>query len=322
MTGRVKRRPLRKDEIRDWSSMLHVLFIDGLSMSAELSLNRIAFHGGTNLHLTWGSPRFSEDLDFLVSREMGKRIDRVMKRVGSRMQQVAAAHDPDLKIEIRDRTKDRDALLNYRIVMTRPGRIGQAMVKAEFWQVEDEYLNRYGSEFQVPGSGRAWSSSGQPLLTLSPPIPTATLDASFSDKAVALALRPHLKWRDLFDLWWIGRQTGTKLLGRIETVKHHASGYSGIPLDEGFRRFLDRDPEDIVAVADPDLKRWLPEPLWESLWPDGIKDMVAHARGIAEEATVLLQAAPESRAEAEKGKAGKRAETKGTSRDDETDFGY
>ena len=58
MAVQEKRRPIRKDEIRDWMSVIHVLFIDGLSMSAELSLARIAFHGGTNLHLSWNSPRF------------------------------------------------------------------------------------------------------------------------------------------------------------------------------------------------------------------------------------------------------------------------
>ncbi len=73
MAIRKQRRPLEEDEARNWTSMLHVLFIDALSMSATLSLDHVVFHGGTNLHLSWGSPRLSENLDFLVSRDFAPK---------------------------------------------------------------------------------------------------------------------------------------------------------------------------------------------------------------------------------------------------------
>lgn len=271
--------------------MLHVLFIDGLSMSAELSLDRIAFHGGTNLHLSWGSPRYSEDLDFLVSRDFAGRIRKIMAKIETRMQRVAAAHDPDLRIEIRDKTKDRNALLNYRVAMSRPGIIGQAMVKAEFWQVEADYFKKYNSKFVTQKAGVA--TFDKPLITLTPPMPAASLEAAFADKIVALSLRPHLKWRDLFDLWWIDKQIGANVVEHVDAVKHHASGYSGASLQDGIERFLARDPDDVLSTADPDLKRWLPKPLWDGLWPDEVRSMVAHARNLAEELGAILDKTPE-----------------------------
>ncbi len=270
---------MKKGEIEDWMSMVHVLFIDGLSMSAELSLDRIAFHGGTNLHLYWKSPRFSEGLDFLVSRDFAKKISAAMSRVETRMQRTIANHDPGFKIEFRDTTKDPDKKLEHRIVMTKDGIIGQAMVKAEFWQVEADYFKEYDSEFLIQKS--SVSMPDNPLVILSTPIPAASLQATFADKVVALGLRPHLKWRDLFDLWWLDAQIGTDVAAHVESVKHHASGYEEASLKDGFDRFLAMDSQEILAKADPELKKWLPEELWNGYWPDAVRNMLRHARDVA-----------------------------------------
>ena len=291
MAVQEKRRPIRKDEIRDWMSMIHVLFIDGLSMSAELSLARIAFHGGTNLHLSWNSPRFSEDLDFLVSKDFARRIGAAMSKIETRMQQVIANHDPGFRIEIRDKTRDPDRMLDHRIVMTREGVIGQAMVKAEFWQVEAGYFKEYDSKFLIQKPGVSMPDG--PLVALSTPIPAASLQASFADKVAALGLRQHLKWRDLFDLWWLDAQIGTDVARHVEAVRHHASCYRDVSLNDGFERFLARDPEEILAEADPDLKTWLPTMLWDGLWPDEVRNMVDHAMDIARRFSDALDERPE-----------------------------
>jgi hypothetical protein len=40
------------------------------------------------------------------------------------------------------------------------------------------------------------------------------------------------------------------------------------------RKFLTQDRQTIIAKANPDLKRWLPDSLWRSLNPHGIEQMV------------------------------------------------
>ena len=280
-----KRRPLQKNEARNWASMLHVLFIDSLLMSTSLSLDHIVFHGGTNLHLSWASPRFSEDLDFLASRDFSKRIPKSMKKIETRMKQIAIAHDPELEIQIQDKTKDHTQLLNYRIVMKKPYIIGQTMVKAEFWQVDSGYLERYQSVFMTPKVGLV---SDKPLIKLSLPVPVARLEAAFADKIIALAFRNHLKWRDLFDLWWISKQINPNPANYIHAILHHAQAYSKASIKEGLEKFLSLKTKDILTTADSDLKLWLPEPLWNSLWPDGVQDMVLYARNVATELVPLM----------------------------------
>lgn len=280
-----KRRPLTPNLAQKWAEMAHLLFIEALSSSTPMAIEQIAFHGGTNLHLSWGSPRYSEDLDFLVSREIGPRIQQIMPRIERRMQALAKSMDPDLKVEISDRTRDDQGLLNFRVVLSSPLIIGQVMAKAEFWQVNADYLAKYDTKFIRP------AAKGDIVSRITQPIPAATLHSAFADKVVALANRPHLKWRDLFDLWWIDGQEKIPTKESIGRVLHHASAYNpsdGGSLAEGLRRFLARDPEEVFAQADPDLKRWLPKPLWDALHPQGIREIVAHARKVAEEAAGLL----------------------------------
>lgn len=283
-----KRRPLTPSLAQKWAEMAHLLFIDALSSSTPMAIEQIAFHGGTNLHLSWGSPRYSEDLDFLVNRDIGPRIQQIMPRIERRMQVLAKSLDPDLKVEISDRTRDGRGLLNFRIVLSSPMIVGQVMAKAEFWQVDADYLNGYETKFVRP------AATGDIVSRITQPIPAATLHSAFADKVVALGNRTHLKWRDLFDLWWIDGQEKIATGESLSRIIHHASAYStaeGTTLADGLRRFLERDPEEVFAQADPDLKRWLPKTLWDTLHPQGIREIVEHARRIAGEAAALLDAA-------------------------------
>jgi hypothetical protein len=118
---------------------------------------------------------------------------------------------------------------------------------------------------------------------ISNPIPAATLETAYCDKLTALATRPYLKWRDLYDLWWIGTQTEAKL--DISSVAgqflHNVSAYrtvDGLAPSLALRKFLDHDPEEVLRKADPDLRRWLPQALWEKMHPRVTAEMVKYVR--------------------------------------------
>lgn len=290
---RIKPKAITPDLKRKWAEMAHLFFIDALAATAPLALDRISFHGGTNLHFSRGSPRYSEDLDFLVTQDFGAQIVKLMPKIEKRMNALAAANDPDMRVEIRNRTRDDSGLLNFRVVLSSRAVVGQVMAKAEFWQVTPDYMKGYGSEFVQP------RNPGGFVSRISPPIPAATLESAFADKVVALAYRPFLKWRDLFDLWWIDRQSQGTILSslpeRMEAIAHNASAYRDTKnktLADGLQAFLDQDPEDVIAQADPDLRRWLPKHLWETLNPDGVREMVTHARAVAAEVIALSTSQP------------------------------
>ncbi|MCW3784300.1 nucleotidyl transferase AbiEii/AbiGii toxin family protein [Defluviimonas salinarum] len=286
-----QRRPLDPDTARRWSDLGHMVFIDALTSSAVLQARQFAFHGGTSLHLSWRSPRFSEDLDFLLNRDLGSRMDELMPKIRKRMQDLLFAIDPDLSVEITPKTKPGSNLLNYRVAISSRKVIGNAKVKAEFWQVDPGYLDGYQTRFAYP------LKDGDLVSRVSQPLPAATLEAAYADKLTAFATRTHLKWRDVFDLWWIGRQIEVDASGMAERFLHHVTAYDtleGLPPAAALRRFLERDPEAIIAEADPDLRKWLPDRLWDSLRGDGVREMVATVRSgidrIATEVETLASA--------------------------------
>jgi predicted nucleotidyltransferase component of viral defense system len=266
-----KRKPLDPANARRMSDLGHMAFIDALTQATPLQTRQFAFHGGTSLHLSWKSPRFSEDLDFLLDRSLQPKMEKFIRKIETRMRQNLRAIDPDLDIEISDKTRPDSNLLNYRLTVSSDAFIGNVKVKAEFWQVEGEYLRQYDTRFAYP------LKNGDIVSSVSQPMPAATLEAAYADKLTAFATRNHLKWRDVFDLWWIGKQIDINPAEMADRFLHHVTAFDtqdGLPPEQALRKFLKRTPEDIISEADPDLKKWLPSDLWKTLQGDGIQQMV------------------------------------------------
>ena len=242
----------------------------------RLNCDQIAFHGGTSLHLSWRSPRMSEDLDFLMANNAGD-LHAIVERARVRTEEAFRADDPDFSVEIKDRTRNADRMISYHLKMSHPGHLGKALIKAEFWKVSPEYLAKYPVELRTP------IQAGDMVSRISNPVPAATLETAYCDKLTAFATRPFLKWRDIYDLWWIGTQTDARL--ELTTVTpqflHNVSAYETIghlSPAQALRKFLDNDPAEIMKKADPDLKRWVPAALWKNLHPRVTAQMVDYAR--------------------------------------------
>lgn len=45
-----------------WARNAQLLILDSLMVETPWKVGEVAFHGGTSLHLSWRSPRFSLDL--------------------------------------------------------------------------------------------------------------------------------------------------------------------------------------------------------------------------------------------------------------------
>ena len=62
---------------------------------------------------------------------------------------------------------------------------------------------------------------------------------------------------------------------------HNVTAYDirgGLAPADALREFLDRDDGETLAEAERDLRQWLPEPLWNRLYPDTVERMVAYVR--------------------------------------------
>lgn len=202
-------------------------------------------------------------------------ISEIIPEIESRMRQALQSKDPSLNLTLADKTRAGSNLLNYRATLSSSDHIGNAKIKAEFWQVDEDYLRKYDT--------RAFKSATQQgiVFTLPQALHSATLESAYADKLVALAGRNYLKSRDIFDLWWIGNRISPDPATMKDRFLHHATAYSfpnDLPPGQALRRFQEHRDEDIIAMTVPDLKKWLPERVWLNLKSDRFHALISYVR--------------------------------------------
>lgn len=259
-----------------WAASAQFYFLDALMADPGIQYEEIAFHGGTSLHFSWRSPRLSEDLDFLLARDAGD-LHAIMERAGEKVAEAFRAEDPQFETELTNRTRQDARMIAYELRVSHPDLIGKTLVKVEFWRVTSEYLAQY------PVTLRSPIQPGQMVSRVANPVPAATLETAYCDKLTAFATRPYLKWRDIYDLWWIGTQTDAKLEMPhvVSQFLHNVSAYqtiANLSPARALRKFLENDPAALVKKADPDLKRWVPSSMWGKLHPRVTTEMVRYTR--------------------------------------------
>lgn len=284
------RRQLDPETSGVWARTVHILALDAIAASDRLVVGQLAFHGGTSLRLSWHSPRFSEDLDFLLDRQV-EDIGSIMQHAATRVAERFGTIDRRFTVSLSNKSKDESRMGSFMLTVGHPDYYGVAKVKVEFWRVPRDYLEKYPTELRVPRSDDDVMARASALIM------AADLEAAFCDKLTAFATRSHLKWRDLFDLWWIGTQTDTPLDTHaiVKQLKHNASAYNtldGLPLSGALRKFLARDREAVAALADPDIKRWLPPEMWKQMQGDGVKQIVDYVYSILGMVSLALEDNP------------------------------
>jgi predicted nucleotidyltransferase component of viral defense system len=274
------RRPVTPELASQWAASAQYQFLDALMADPQIQYEQIAFHGGTSLHFSWRSPRLSEDLDFLIARSAAD-LKIIVARAGQKVAETFRSEDPQFTIEIQDRTRHEERMSSYDLRVAHEAYLGKALIKVEFWRVSPEYLAKYPVELRSP------IQPGEMVSRVSNPVPAATLETAYCDKLTALATRPYLKWRDIYDLWWIGTQTDARLnLSPVtQQFLHNVSAYRTIDdlsPAQALRKFLDNDPTEVLKKADPDLRRWLPTAIWDKMHPRVTGEMVEYVRGALE----------------------------------------
>ena len=257
--------------------MAHALYLEALMNQTRWASGELAFHGGTSLRLSWNSSRHSEDLDFLLSRAV-RNLDAAVHAIHATMSEMARRVDPDFMIAIADKTKDAQRMASYMITVSHPRYIGMAKIKAEFWRTKPAYLKKYPTQMRTP---RAQPASLDFYSLVHSPVPAASLETAYADKLTAFATRPYLKWRDLYDLWWIGTQTSAdlKMNPLCKQFLHNISAYTplqDLPPAQALALFLKQDKRQLAKLADPGIRNWLPASLWTGMQPEGIRQIVEY----------------------------------------------
>jgi predicted nucleotidyltransferase component of viral defense system len=163
----------------------------------EMILLKSLFHGGTALRLAYGSPRFSDDLDFCT-------VEKVEKETFASWCQEVAKANPN--VTITDCRKKFYTLFGlFKIV---DPTLSQAFsIRVEISTRENGWTK--GKTFDLINIG----SQATPITVTAQ---VATLQKIESEKR---SIRP-LRIRDVFDLWFIGQKLGRSTKMDFRGFKH------------------------------------------------------------------------------------------------------
>jgi len=254
------KRHLSRDEIFDLRQALHVATLDALMASRRWKFGDLVFQGGTSLYLAHGSPRISEDLDFLVNSSLN------LDSISDSVQRLLARTGPGSWLPEGTEfsvTKAKEGRNPHAFVVSIGGAnvIGAVKVKVELWQT-----NAISSISAVVGKVRL---ARGPLSGMQTQVPTATLAEIYADKIFALAARPYLKPRDVFDLHWLVNSHGFRECSEADLRVRLATYPNQTPA--GWLEKANQRQAELKTSGDKianDLKRWLP-----SSWPLNAKSV-------------------------------------------------
>ncbi len=207
----------------------------------------IVFQGGTALRLFYGNPRFSEDID-LVVREGSEFLDLAEPLNG--LDNLCRTHYPFLvEFDLRQQKKD-DFLQRY---------IFKARSDVVDIRLHIEMAN-------VP------SYKNNPRLMdyppFQPPVRVEERSEILADKVRALTYRPYLKGRDLWDIYYLTRDSSLELDWNLVKKKVNDYHEHVHELEERLAKLRGTLDSSGPNALKTEMRRFLPEPSFEGFLND------------------------------------------------------
>lgn len=209
------------------------------------------FQGGTSIRLVYGGTRFSEDLDFVLrpGRTIaGLNLPELLQDLPSFMRrEVPFADRPSVKEQ-----KAEAMFVRYRCRVELESPVGGLVINLEFSGIP--------------------SRSPRPYILRSDMVDVAIVVEDESeilvDKLVALALRPYVKGRDIWDTWFL---THERHVAAPETgaVVAKAADYGTTLVELTSRVRQNKTSIETVGLSalDAEMKRFLPIRLYDAMAP-------------------------------------------------------
>jgi len=230
--------PVNANEHNSIAAAMHILALSSISRAKSWAPGELAFQGGTALHLVYGSPRYSEDLDFVAKSDEG--LDRFARNAAAHIQGGLAAAYPGSAVSVKGRDDGQDGAPRnpriYTYTFTPPAdRLGSVKVRLEFWVTD--HAHQYESQARpasIPPTRRLDVRLEQ-ARNFSAVMLTGTEHEILVDKIHAMACREYPKPRDVFDLWYLVNK-GFKGPKDGETwktaIERHAFMYQMRPIEQ------------------------------------------------------------------------------------------
>ncbi len=291
--GRAHMRPVIQKELLHYD-ILYSLDSAGL-------LDQLTFQGGTSLRLCYGSPRFSEDLDFVGGKtftrvQLEPIKDCIERYIGQRYGLKVTVKEPK---ELQQKREYADLLIDkWQIsVVTAPQHkhIPQQRIK-----VEVANIDAYSREPRALQLNYTFLPEGYgDTLVL-----TESLDEVMADKLVSLVnTTGYVRNRDIWDLRWLKQQGATL---RVDWVVRKISDYHIADYPEKLALMLERLPQIIEGeVFQREISRFIPQEVAERTLqkPKFYQFLTTEVSGVLKQVRAALQdgSAVEQAAEAEQG---------------------
>lgn len=215
---------------------------------------RHVFQGGTALRLFYGSPRYSEDLDFVLSRDAGGPPEVVL----AGLEEFIGFAFPFLDNIRVEKQKETAMLQRFAIRVLAAGPRKSLRVNLEIASVpsyENEVL----------------------LLTYPPFTPATRVETAreiLADKLVALSLRKYLKGRDLWDIYLLVKHRGAApdpALAQQKALDYRATGQEFVA---GLEAAVQKVAVEGASVLEREMPRFLPRSVLETSRATGWDEVV------------------------------------------------
>ena len=218
----------------------------------------ITFQGGTCLRLVYEGARYSEDVDFVTSLGV-----EALRPLFQKVEQGLVRLSPLLGGEIQAHVqKESPGLVRWQVRYRAPA-LPSTSVNVEFGFYPAYTL--HVAPIHVPAG-----LPGLPLVLVRAEEPEEIM----ADKVAAIAGRPYVKGRDIFDLWLLlGR--GIKL--DHDLVEKKFADYTVPP--DGLRRNLPRITPEMVRL---ELERFLPQKFRTQLQGETLESLVGQVKRLIE----------------------------------------
>lgn len=254
---RKKIRPLHHDDKISISRELQVKVLEEIARLAKPSGRDMVFHGGTGISLIHGSPRWSEDLDFMATPGAISRLSSNTSSLAARLQLAFSARTPGAELSLLEKTDSEDKsdigdLVRWMVRWSHPEVRGVVKIKVEFYLCPEERLAAYPSHENFPEAPECRSREA---------LPCADLAAVWSDKIVAMASRPAIKYRDMHDLGFIApllQSAGISDADRLNALKASMGiyGRSAREIADGLMRPIVQEGIADESAWAEDMRRW------------------------------------------------------------------
>jgi len=256
------------------------------AMSEAGILRHAVFQGGTSLRLCYGGERYSEDLDFVCGKS------------GSYFTDIEFKDLIEIALETTKKTLSRDFGIDSKEISLKkpehPDLVKQSAVNVAAWQIivpveatRNAPKSRIKIEFaNVP----AYATNPMPvratpgLVQVEDVILTVeTPDEILADKAVALTARAALKFRDVWDVWFLQDRLDAKT--NRETVRKKFNDYgTSDPEAKAEKRLAELSEKATANAFLAEMRRFLPAKRVKQISDTGL-----HQSILAESGELLRQ---------------------------------